>query len=983
VRLHHLELSAFGPFPRTESVDFDALGADGLFLLHGHTGAGKTTLLDAISFALFGVVPGARGEAKRLRSDQAEPTTPTRVCLEFTVGSHRLRIERFPEYERPKKRGDGVTKQPAKASLTWVNDPPSGYGNEPVTRIDEVARTVQRLLGMTADQFFQVVLLPQGEFATFLRAETAERERLLDKLFGTHRFEAVQDWFTERRRQRRSELDLARADFREWVARFAQAAGQEPPETDVLTWAKETTQRAIEAYELATKHAAAAAEASKQAEETLAERRTLVERVRRVAAAMTKLEQLRARADELQGLRTELAEARRAESVLAAQRELQRAEQELAGARETEAAAAHAVDGVEAESPAGQLRSRAGSLREQAGELAGAIEEANRQREQQRRLEDVDAEAEAAQRRVAQIGAELDGLPERLEDLREQLTVAKAAAAKVEHARTARDELLEALADAQRLPVLQEALEQAQERLRAAVDAHQDAREEQQRLRERRLAGMAAELAGKLVAGEMCPVCGSCEHPAPAHPTDDAVREADEQAAAAAEAEAQQARTRAEQAMHDARAAVTEVQVKLRGRTADELQRELDRTRRELAELEEAVARAAELEAAVASTQDRIEELTAARATAERAVAAAEAEREGLVAAIEERTRRLEEARGEYDSVEQRRSVLLAQAAACDALADARAAVAACQARVTEQQTAVADAAKAAGFSSVEAALAAAREPDIVRRLESEVSEAEVEERAARAVLAEPELFGIEPDMEVDVAGALEEAERARAAADAALVAQRAAETRAEQLEQLGKRLTERSAELEPLEAEFAELDALTDVLNGRGQNAKRMSLRSYVLAARLEEVAVAATARLRVMSQGRYAFVHSDAAGARGTRGGLGLDVLDDYSGMVRSAKTLSGGETFLASLALALGLADVVSAEAGGVQLDTLFIDEGFGTLDAETLDVVMDTLDSLRAGGRVVGLVSHVEEMRQRIPTRLHVRKSRTGSTLQLQA
>src|SRR5690606_21531236 len=690
-----------------------------------------------------------------------------------------------------------------------------------------------------------------------------------------------------------------------------------------------------------------------------------------------------ARADELQGLRTELAEARRAESVLAAQRELQRAEQELAGARETEAAAAHAVDGVEAESPAGQLRSRAGSLREQAGELAGAIEEANRQREQQRRLEDVDAEAEAAQRRVAQIGAELDGLPERLEDLREQLTVAKAAAAKVEHARTARDELLEALADAQRLPVLQEALEQAQERLRAAVDAHQDAREEQQRLRERRLAGMAAELAGKLVAGESFPGCCSCQHPAPAHPTADAVREADAQTAAAADDEAQQARTRAEQDMHDARAAVTELQVKLRGRTADELQRELDRTRRELAELEEAVARAAELEAAVASTQDRIEELTAARATAERAVAAAEAEREGLVAAIEERTRRLEEARGEYDSVEQRRSVLLAQAAACDALADARAAVAACQARVTEQQTAVADAATAAGFSSVEAALAAAREPEIVRRLESEVSEAEVEERAARAVLAEPELFGSEPDMEVDVAGALEEAERARAAADAARVAQRAAETRAEQLEQLGKRLTERSAELEPLEAEFAELDALTDVLNGRGQNAKRMSLRSYVLAARLEEVAVAATARLRVMSQGRYAFVHSDAAGARGTRGGLGLDVLDDYSGMVRSAKTLSGGETFLASLALALGLADVVSAEAGGVQLDTLFIDEGFGTLDAETLDVVMDTLDSLRAGGRVVGLVSHVEEMRQRIPTRLHVRKSRTGSTLQLQA
>jgi exonuclease SbcC len=136
-------------------------------------------------------------------------------------------------------------------------------------------------------------------------------------------------------------------------------------------------------------------------------------------------------------------------------------------------------------------------------------------------------------------------------------------------------------------------------------------------------------------------------------------------------------------------------------------------------------------------------------------------------------------------------------------------------------------------------------------------------------------------------------------------------------------------------------------------------------------------------MSQGRYSFVHSDAAGARGMKGGLGIDVLDDYSGTVRPAKTLSGGESFLASLALALGLADVVAAETGGALLDTLFVDEGFGTLDAETLDIVMNVLDELRAGGRVVGLVSHVEELRQRIPTRLRVRKSRTGSTLELQA
>ena len=161
------------------------------------------------------------------------------------------------------------------------------------------------------------------------------------------------------------------------------------------------------------------------------------------------------------------------------------------------------------------------------------------------------------------------------------------------------------------------------------------------------------------------------------------------------------------------------------------------------------------------------------------------------------------------------------------------------------------------------------------------------------------------------------------------------------------------------------------------------MSLRSYVLAARLEEVAIAGTRRLQRMSGGRYSFVHSDAAGARGTRGGLGLDVLDDYSGRTRSAKTLSGGESFMASLSLALGLADVVAGESGGALLDTLFIDEGFGTLDANTLDLVMDTLDELRAGGRVIGLVSHVDEMRQRIGMRLRIRKSRAGSTIELEA
>ena len=178
---------------------------------------------------------------------------------------------------------------------------------------------------------------------------------------------------------------------------------------------------------------------------------------------------------------------------------------------------------------------------------------------------------------------------------------------------------------------------------------------------------------------------------------------------------------------------------------------------------------------------------------------------------------------------------------------------------------------------------------------------------------------------------------------------------------------------------EADQVGELADLVNGRGANTLRMRLQSFVLAARLEQVAEAASRRLQDMSGGRYTFRHSDAQGRHGARGGLGLDVLDEYTGCLRATKTLSGGESFMASLALALGLADVVTAESGGVQIDTLFVDEGFGTLDAAALDAVMTVLDELRRGGRTVGVISHLEELRTRIPTRIEVIAGRDGSRL----
>src|SRR5262245_13557922 len=291
MRLHRLELTAFGPYPRHEVVDFDVLGSDGLFLLHGDTGAGKTTLLDAVAFALFGAVPGVRGEARRLRCDYADEDTPTVVSLELTVQGHRLLVTRSPEYLRRKRRGGGTTKQQAKASLTWVGAAPAGHAPDGLTRIEDVALTVERLLGMTKDQFFQVVLLPQGEFARFLRSETGERERLLERLFGTQHFAGVEHWFREHRTERGRELDVSRQAARELVARIAQAAGTEPPVDDAgdESWLTalidQTARQATETRAAATE----AGQVREAAEVELTERRALVDRVRRVRAATAEL----------------------------------------------------------------------------------------------------------------------------------------------------------------------------------------------------------------------------------------------------------------------------------------------------------------------------------------------------------------------------------------------------------------------------------------------------------------------------------------------------------------------------------------------------------------------------------------------------------------------------------------------------------------------------------------------------------------------
>ena len=955
MRLHRLELTAFGPYPRPETVDFDELGADGLFLLHGDTGAGKTTLLDAVAFALFGRVPGARGDVKKLRCEYADPEVPTEVSLELTVQSRRFRIVRSPEFDRPKKRGGGFTTQPAKCSLTWLE----GWDGEGITRIDDVARAVEDLLGMSYEQFFQVVLLPQGEFARFLRSDTAEREVLLEKLFGTERFLDVEKWFRDKRVMAGRVLEERRQGAAELMHRVAEAAGEEP--SFEPGWLESVLERLSVAVREAEALSVETADVADGADALLAQARVQAEQIRRVREARELLARVEA-ADSASWF-TERDAARRASPVVPAFGEIAKLQQSFEFAVRDESRAAEALDRLGY--TGSSLREDAERYREEAGGLGELAAEAERQKSDERRLSELKHASYQVERRLLALNADLEVLPERLAQCRAQLDAAAEASARLES--------LKARADAaEALPGAGEALERTKKELHQAIDVHQKAKDVLQQVRHQRLENMAIELAAALKRGKPCAVCGSPSHPAPAQPMLGGVDATDEDDAARDEQTALDRRNEAERAAHAAELRIQACWEALGSaepaaalaeyRTALELARTRSQRQNEFVGLE-------------AKTR----ELGAEKGKVEQDLASLRAEHASLVTVVEERGARLDKARGDHEDVLTRRDHLLRLAKALVELADRRAAREAALSRVEEQQALVAALAQEAGFPDVDTALAAARPAIKLQALDDRIAAWERARASAMATLEE--LAEVDPATEVDLNEVTAQASSARAAASSAATGLARARAAFDRVSELAKRLRAEWKSLEPLEATYAELDALTDVINGRGQNSKKMTLRSYVLAARLEEVAVAASARLHRMSQGRYSFVHSDSAGARGTRGGLNLDVLDDYSGRSRPAKTLSGGESFLASLSLALGLADVVANETGGALLDTLFVDEGFGTLDSDTLDIVMNTLDELRAGGRVVGLVSHVEELRQRIPTRLRVRKARTGSTLEV--
>ncbi len=1014
MRFHRLAVTAFGPYAGTEVIDFDSLNEAGIFLMTGKTGAGKTSLLDAVCFALYGVVPGERG-VKALRSHHAAPDARPEVVLEVTLGERRLRIHRTPEWWRPKKRGDGTTREQAGAKLFDLTD-----GDERLIshRIPEVGHELSTLLGMSSEQFMQVVLLPQGKFQTFLRATTDERQLVLQRLFATERFSRIEDWMHGQARDLRERSAAGERRVSHLLSALSNRSTTSLPEalgelaraapttlsSEALAWAEQVVATAQERAESAAGRSEGAAQALADLEDRLsrAERESGV--LRRRDDAHRTLTALEERAGELDAARNRLDAHRRAATVAPLARSVDELAGGVAEARATAAGCRHALaDHLDRDlEDLGTLRDTTVNRLHELRRLAPLATEVADLRE--RRATAARAAAEHAAS-LDELTLELEALPRRRAELGARLTHARTQAAgraglaalvaTVRRRHEAAESLGAARAEHQRLS---EAGLAAREQAAAAYEDHLA-------LFERRLLGMADELARQLVPGEPCTVCGSLEHPAvevPPAPRDGeltlplsvsllpsrpaaTVTDADQAASLARHTRAQELAETARVTADTAATALALLEQQSEGRTSAEARDELAAAQASLAAAEAAEA---ELPALVEAA-DRVEHEQARLTTTREALAQARRELDlsaaQLAVELAAKTAALAELVDTHASIETATAHEQRTLTLVDALLTAQQELA----RLEDQHSTAADQAGdfavAQGFADLSAARGALLGDDDVERGTRVLEATDRAAGDARRTLDDPDLVAVLAELTdrapEDPTALRYQRDQARGIAAQAsdLRATTAADTDA--LTRLAADLADALRVWAPHQERHATADRLARLVRGVGSdNQLQMRLSSYVLATRLDQVLDAANERLGQMRDHRYE-LRRTSTGRGGTRIGLGLEVLDAWTGESRDAATLSGGETFVVSLALALGLADVVGQESGGTRVDTLFVDEGFSALDPDTLDDVMDRIDALRAGGRTVGVVSHVTELRTRIPTQLHVESSRAGSTVRV--
>ncbi len=1013
-----LVMQAFGPYAARQTIDFRQLGGRSLFLIHGQTGAGKTSILDAICFALYGESSGAAREPRSLRSDHASPDLPTEVSFDFSVGVERYRITRTPEQERPKKKGTGTTREPPEATL-WRRsgtEHDADDGTVMATQWTRVTETIEQLLGFRCDQFRQVVMLPQYQFQRFLMANSAERQRILEVLFSTELYRQIEEALKE-----------SAAEVRRHCEELTGQAGY------VLTQAGMASADELFLQQEVLRTRAGEIEAGLAAASA---QRELADKRLRDAYQLDKLfaefNEAQARHDEMEARRAEVGilgqgaeRARRAETLRDAEIHCQhrRQEHDAALLKKTNFTAQHerALEAKQAAERALATEQARDAERELVqGEIArletltgkiGELEQGGRDlSEYTRRVTEAAHDRNQAQEALRECAGNLRRLQKDLVKTLEISGKTGELRARVRELQRLHKTATDLAEHQGRLKTQELALKRAAALMAETKKSLNEAKKRLERLHEQRVKAQSTVLAKQLVRGEACPVCGSTRHPSPArsraavpdeqelaelqerltgleNTRDEAARESNriaqgvavsrERIAKCLEDLGPQRKTsvpvlakRHEQAqagLDEARAAL-EKQGDLRQTIAD-LQATETRLTRDMPGLEQALTaastehgrlqeRMAGLEKDVPATLRSIDALNAA-------LVAAQARREALKNAL--------------DLARQNHDAAVAAWQACKGQLDgAEGETSETRRRLVAATEDFSKRLHAAGFADEAAYRQARLELDERARLEREVQafhDAQVAARARLDRVAETVRGKVRPDLT-----ALEsDAANAQAQVNQFLEERARVEERDRQIGGSVAELKTLLEEQARTEARLAVVGRVAEVANGK--NAHGITLQRYVLAALLEDVLAAASHRLRLMSRGRFDLQRATERQDSRAAGGLDLLVYDAFTGTNRPVQTLSGGESFLASLSLAMGLADVVQSYAGGIRLETIFIDEGFGSLDPETLELAFQALGELLKSGRLVGVISHVAELTEWIPARLEVTKGKNGSHARL--
>lgn len=923
-----LTMSAFGPYADKIELSLSDLGQTGLYLICGDTGAGKTTVFDAIAFALFGEASGTARKAKSLRSDFAKPETETFVELEFEYQGEHIIIRRSPAYARPKlKGGPGLTNHAASAELIRPGKPP-------VTKLADVNDAVVELLGMDRGQFSQIVMIAQGDFRKLLNSDTKERSQIFRKLFDTSMFESFTNILENQRNALKSEYDALSSELSS-LALQADFMGESERFLQVRTLESDgrLSFEALSAAMYAQNEEDDALKRSLQQEEEIlfAERDKLNERLSgllELRAAETELDQMQRAADlEIASLeihREELA-AREAEKPLRDDLAAQVAK-EKAQLPSYERLASIAARLNTTEADAQHLAEKRDKACANIESLLEARSICEQKIAQLSNAPVVAAHAEADAQRALEASKNLQFLIKNFDAMRKRHSIAES-----EYA----DKL------------------KCYERKRAESEILGDSA---RTLQQEYLDNQAGYLASRLEDGKPCPVCGSTTHPSPTAHIGAEISQEEVDAAVAAHQRAQRECQSAAQACSSAMAQVNAC--------IDEMTR---------------FAQERQLEGEPEHQAALLEDLFL---TAEKD--------------LDDANRRYDKAKRELEELGKAQSLL---------------------GQVTDnlqRQQEIVDQAKTAHankLSEIESARASLAEisrvlihPDLetaedcIRRKErdyfelaeahelarksfnaSQVNLARIESRSENLKARIRELTSLgSPDMLDELHVQLHDFN-----ARLAKLRQRADEVTA----RLGSNVTvlkrcekalRRSTDIL---AKYSEIGVVADTAAGKLKGKDRISFEAYAQGMYFDRIIIAANRRLGIATNGRFELRRREQAANQKSQSGLDLDVLDNYTGKLRDASSLSGGESFQASLSLALGLSDVVQSSTGGIRLDTMFIDEGFGSLDEEALQNALRMLTTIANDDKLIGIISHVDELKQCIDRKIIVKRGREGSSISM--